>query len=43
MQGNISKEFIIDNMKKRDLGRCKIFSVDFDPIDTNNILGIYKY
>ena len=43
MQGNISKDFIIDNTKKRDLRGCKIFSVDFDPIDTNNILGIDKY
>ena len=43
--GNISKGFTIDNMKKKTgLKRVAIFfSVDFNPIDTNDILDIYKY
>ena len=40
---NISKDFTID-MKKTGLkGLAKIFFVDFNPIDTNNILDIHKY
>ena len=31
-------------MKKTGLKRIvKTFSVDFNPIDTNNILDVYKY
>ena len=41
--GNISKDCTIDNMKNRIKRSCKIFSVDFNPIDTNNILDIHKY
>ena len=42
--GNISKDFIINKMKKTGLKRIvKNFSVDFNPIDTNNILDVYKY
>ena len=42
--GNISKDFTVNNMKKTELkGVVKIFSVDFNPIDTNNILDIHKY
>ena len=42
--GNISKDFIINNVKKTGLGGVvKLFSVDFNPINTNNILDIYKY
>ena len=42
--GNISKDFTINNMKKSGLkGVVKHFSVDFNPIDTNNILDIHKY
>ena len=46
--GNISKNFTINNMKNRiseggDGGCCKLFSIDFNPIDTNNILGIHKH
>ena len=42
--GNISKDFTINNVKETGLGRVvKLFSVDFNPIDTNNILDIYKY
>ena len=41
--GNISKDFTINNMKKTGLkGRLKFFSVDFDPVDTNNILDIHR-
>ena len=41
--GNISKDFTI-NMKKTGLkGSVKFFSVDFNPIDTNDILDIHRY
>ena len=41
--GNVSKDFIINNMKKTGLkGVVKFFSVDFNPID-NDILDIHKY
>ena len=43
--GNISKDFTIDNMKKKTglKGVVKLFSVDFNPLDTNDILDIHKY
>ena len=42
--GNVSKDFTINNMKKTGLkGVVIFFSVDFDPIDTNDILDIHKY
>ena len=42
--GNISKDFTINNMKKTGLkGIVIFFSVDFNPIDINDILGIHKY
>ena len=42
--GTISKDFTINNMKKAVLkGVVKFFSVDFNPIDTNDILDIHKY
>ena len=42
--GNILKDFTINNMKKTGLkGVVTFFSVDFNPIDTNNILDIHKY
>ena len=42
--GNISKDFTIDNLKKTGLkGVVNVFSVDFNPIDTNDILDIHKY
>ena len=43
--GNISKDFTINNMKKKTglKGIVKIFSVDFNPVDTNNILDIHGY
>ena len=46
--GNISKDFTINNMtkkkkKNRIKGIVKFFSVDYNPIDTNNILDIHKH
>ena len=42
--GNHSKEFTINNIKKAGLkGLIKYFSVDFNPIDTNDISDIYNY
>ena len=43
--GNISKYFTINNIKKktRIKGIVQIFSVDFNPADTNDVLDIYKY
>ena len=43
--GNISKDFAINNMKKKTgLKRSvNFFSVDFNPIDTNDTLNIHKY
>ena len=41
---NISKDFAINNMKEKGLGGVvKFFSVDFNPIDTNDVLDIHKY
>ena len=42
--GNISKEFSVDNMKKTGLnGYVYDFSVDYNAIAVDNILGIHKY
>ena len=42
--GNISKDFIINNMKKTGLkGIVIFFSIDFNLIDTNDILDTHKY
>ena len=42
--GNVSKDFTINNMEKKRLkGVVKIFSVYFNPIDTNDILDIHNY
>ena len=43
--GNVSKNFRINKMKKKTgfNGVVKFFSVDFNPIDANNILDIHKY
>ena len=42
--GNISKDFSVDNMKKTGLnGYVYDFSVDYDAITVDNILGIHKY
>ena len=44
MLGNISKGFTINNMKKTGLKEVvNFFSVDFNPIDTYDILDIHKY
>ena len=41
---NVSKDVTIDDMKKAVLkGVVKFFSVDFNPIDNNDILDIHKY
>ena len=42
--GNISKDFSVDNMRKTGLnGYSYDFSVDYDAIAVDNILGIHKY
>ena len=42
--GNVSKDFTINKMNKTGLkGVVKYFSVDFNLIDTNDILDIHKY
>ena len=42
--GNISEDFTISNMKKTGLkGNVNFFSVDFNPIDTNDILYMHIY
>ena len=42
--GNVSKEFTINIMKKAGLKRVVTFlTVDFNPIDNNDILDIHKY
>ena len=43
--GNFSKDFTSNNMKKKTVLKrfVNFFSVDFNPIDTNNILDIHKY
>ena len=41
---HISKYLTINNMEKSGLGEVlKLSSVDFNPIDTNNILDIHNY
>ena len=41
--GNISKKFTINNITKTRIKRhCKFFSVDFNRVDTNNILDIHR-
>ena len=42
--GNISKDFTANNMKYSGLNRyISEFSVDYNIIDANNIIGIHKY
>ena len=42
--GNISKEFSVDNMKKTGLnGYVYDFTVDYNTIDTSNIINIDEY
>ena len=41
---NISKNFAINNPEKTSLkGTVKVFSADYNTIDTNNILDIHTY
>ena len=43
--GNISKDFAVNNIKKKTglKGVVKFFSVDFNPIDINDLLDIHIY
>ena len=42
--GNISKDWLIDNMKKTEFnGYVHDFSVDYDAIDVGDIKDIHKY
>ena len=42
--GNVSNDFTSNNMKQTRLkGVVNFFSVDFNPIDINNILDIHEY
>ena len=42
--GNIRKGFKNNNMKKNRIKKnCEFFSVDFNPIDTKDILDIDKF
>ena len=42
--GNILKDFTINYIKKTELKRTvKVFSIDYNSIDTNNILDIHRY
>ena len=42
--GNISKDFLVDNIKKTGLnGYVYDFSVDYDAIAVDDILDIHKY
>ena len=42
--GNISKDWLVDNMKKTEFnGYAYDFSVDYDAIKVSNILEIHKY
>ena len=39
-----SKDFTIDNMKKTEIkGSVKVFSIDYNAIDTSDILDIHRY
>ena len=42
--GNVFKDFTINNMKKTALkGVVNFFSVDFNPIDNNDVIDVHKY
>ena len=43
--GDVSKGFAINNMKKKTWLKVvvKFFSVDFNPIDNNDIIDVHKY
>ena len=43
-RGNVTEDFTINNIKKTMIKEViNLFSVDFNPIDKNDILDIYKY
>ena len=41
--GNISKDLKINDMKKDRAKSVKVFSFDYNTIDTSNILDIHRY
>ena len=43
--GNVSKDFTVDNMKKKTgfKGNVNLFSFDYRSINTTEILDIHKY
>ena len=42
--GNISKDFTLNNMKKTGLKRIvNFFYVDYDPVNTSDILDIHRF
>ena len=42
--GNISKDFTLDIMQKTGLKKIlKVFSVDYNAIDTSDIVDIHRY
>ena len=41
--GTISKDFSLDHMKKGLKGEVKVFSVDYNPINTSNTLDILRF
>ena len=42
--GNISKDFTLNNMKKTGLKEVvQLFSIDYDPINTGDILYVHRY
>ena len=42
--GKMSNDFMLDNVKKTGLkGIVKVFSVDYDPINTSDILDIHRF
>ena len=42
--GNILRDYTINNIKKRELKEVvKVFCVDYNAVDTNNILDIHRY
>ena len=40
---NILKVLTLDNMKNRIKRECGYFSVNYDPINTSNLLGIHRF
>ena len=40
--GNISKDVSVDDMKKTGSNGCLWFSLDYNIIDTSNIINVHK-